>query len=129
MSDGTSIAVADALRIIAVVELGLVAGLACAALGVYFTANVHIRRADANQRGALGRYVVTMAASYALLAAFAIAEIQGFYGTHLTWRTPIGFLASNFGLYAIVNLLAFENARLDLRDKRVHLEGTPDGSD
>jgi hypothetical protein len=125
-SHATSITIADTLRVVSVTELALCAGLAIAALTLYFAGNIHIRRVDPRRAGALVRYVLSMAGSYALLAAFAIAEIQGYYGTVLTWRTPIGFLAANMGVYSLVNLLMFENTRLDVRDERVITEGTPD---
>lgn len=121
-----SVALGDAFRIITVLELFVVLGLSCAILSLYIVGNLHIRRVDPHVQGMLPRYVITMATSYALLVAFGIAEIQGFYGSPLTWRTPIGFLAANFGVYAAVNLLLFENARLDLRDERIHLEGSPE---
>lgn len=125
----TLIAFGDAVRLVTILELVAVLGVSCAILGVYLVGNMHIRRADDRERGMLPRYVIAMSISYALLVAFGIAELQGYYGTTLTWRAPIGFLAANFGLYASVNLLLFENARLDLRDHVIHLEGTPEGDE
>lgn len=124
-----SIAFADAVRIVTLAELALVAGLACAVLGIYFLGNIHIAKVDPHRGGALTRYVWTMALSYALLATFGVAEIEGYYGSSLTWRTPIGFVAATFGLYAIINLLTFENNRLDRRDNIVHMEGVPSDVD
>lgn len=127
ISHDTAVSFGDALRIITVLEFLAVLGLTCAILAIYFIGNRHIRRVDTTHVGALPRYVVSMAISYALLVAFGIAEIQGFYGTVLTYRAPIGFIAANFGLYATVNLLLFENARLDVRDNLIRAGGTPDG--
>jgi hypothetical protein len=120
------VAAGDALRIVTVIELAIVAGLAMTVFGLYYVGNKHISKADRTSRGALTRYVVAMAASYVALCGFGIAEIQGFYGSPLTWRTPIGFVASNLGIYALVEMLRFQDARLDRRDKLVHLDGTPE---
>jgi uncharacterized membrane-anchored protein len=119
-------ALADAMRIVTVVEIGIAAGLAVAVLSIYVVANLHISKADQTERGTLTRHVIAISASYFLLSAFAVAEIEGYYGTPLTWRTPIGFVASNIGIYAMVEMLRFQNARLDRRDNLVRLDGTPD---
>lgn len=122
----TSIAVGDALRIIIGIGLALNLGLACTVLGIYFFANRHISRVDSRAAGTLTRYVVSMAASYVTLAIFATAEIQGYYGTVLTYRAPIGFIAMLLGFYGLVNMLLFQDARLDRRDDTVTVEGTPE---
>jgi drug/metabolite transporter (DMT)-like permease len=121
-----SVAAGDAMRIVTVVELAIVAGLAMTVFGLYYVSNKHISKADSTDRGALTRYVVAMALSYVALCTFAIAEIEGFYGTPLTWRTPIGFVAANLGMYALVEMLRFQNMRLDRRDRLVRLDGTPE---
>lgn len=121
-----SIAAGDAMRIVTVIELAIVGGLAMTVFGLYYVGNKHIGRVDRTNRGALTRYVIAMSASYVALCGFGMAEIQGFYGTPLTWRTPIGFVAANLGIYALVEMLRFQNARLDRRDRMVHLDGTPE---
>ena len=125
-SHENSILAGDALRIVTVMELGVVVGLSIVIFTLYFVGNIHIRRADMRRRGTLTQHVLAISISYILLAAFACAEIQGYYGTPLTYRAPIGFVAATFGVYALFNMVSFQNARLDLRDEQlVHMEGAP----
>jgi hypothetical protein len=123
-----SVALGDAFRLVTIIELAIVGGLASAILGIYLVANRHIARIDAKQHGVLTRHVIAISISYGLLAAFGIVELQGYYGTDLTFRAPIGFIAANFGIYAMIEMLRFQNARLDRRDRIVHVEGTPHGN-
>lgn len=120
-----STALGDALRIVTILELAVTAGLACAILGVYAIANRHIARVDSERHGALLHHVIAVSISYGLLAIFGIAELQGYYGSRLTYRAPIGFVAANFGIYAMIEMLRFQNTRLDRRDNLVHVDGTP----
>lgn len=129
MTHEQSILLADALRVVTVVELGIVAGLSIVVFTLYLAGNVHIRRAEDAAGGHLIQHVLAISASYILLCAFAVAEIQGYYGTPLTYRAPIGFVAATFGVYALVHMVAFQNARLDRRDAIVHVGGTPNGKD
>lgn len=120
-----SITVADTLRILVVIELALAFGLSLAILAVYFKNNHVIRKKDAEIQGTLVRHVLAIGTSYLFLAAFAIAEIQGYYGSELTWRIPIGFIASNLGIYALLQMLTFQRSRLDIYNKSVALKGAP----
>lgn len=96
----------DACRVVTVVELGFTIGLAVVVSVIYWAQN---RRCAPNTIAAARlRHVVMIGISWVLLAAFGIAEIQGYYGTVLTWRTPVGWLAANLGLYALAEMLAFE---------------------
>lgn len=126
MSHSLSVAIADALRVVTIVEALFAAGMAIAIFSLYFEGNIHIRKVDPKVRGALTRHVMAISLSYLLYAVFACAEIQGYYGTELTLRTPIGFLAANFGIYALWNMLNFQKSRLDRRDETVRLGGTPE---
>lgn len=123
------VAVGDALRVVTIVELAIALGLACAIMGVYVIANAHISKVDRSTRGALTRHVIAVSLSYTILAAFGITELQGYYGSPLTYRAPIGFVAANVGIYAMIEMLRFQNTRLDRRDHIVHVEGTPNGEE
>jgi hypothetical protein len=128
VSHDLSVAIGDALRVVTIVEALFAGGMAIAVFALYFEGNIHIRRADPRVRGALTRHVMAIAISYFLYTVFACAEIQGYYGTEVTWRTPIGFIAANFGIYALWNMLSFQRSRLDRRDETIHLGGAPEDS-
>lgn len=122
-----STTLADALRVVIVMEVAFIAGMTIVVFSLYLEGNRHIRRVDPTARGVLTKHVMAISASYLLLCVFAVAEIEGYYGTPLTWRTPIGLPAATMGLYALWNMIQFQRSRLDRRDQTVHTDGTPRG--
>jgi hypothetical protein len=102
VSHATLVAWGDALRIVVVLELAVTIGLV-AVLGERFhRAARHYPPESESRRRA--RVIMAFGAGYAFLALFGIAEIQGYYGTILTWRSPIGFIGANLALYGLLEL-------------------------
>jgi hypothetical protein len=103
----------DILRLLLLLEGGIVLGLSLFVFRLYLFARSLARKRGEMPAGATPYHVSLIAISHALLVITQMAVLIGRFGTELAWYgSPVALVAFTLSIVSLIDMLQLQNSRI-----------------